>query len=111
MKKLLFIFLFSTLSACVAPVKNVFDKCHSGVVQVRVELRSPAEVAKSWGSLTGKTDDRFPTLPVAGGYVGKDKNGMVVMVLPKLTDDEQLKSSIGIWGHELAHVVCGDWHP
>lgn len=70
-------------------------------------IRSPDEIQALWAR--AGHDARSNVDGRIGGFIGLNASGQTTLVLPPLrgqTDRERL----AVWGHELAHIVCGHFH-
>lgn len=43
------------------------------------------------------------------GFILQRKSGEYVLVVPPLKGQKD-KVGLETWGHELAHIACGEWH-
>ena len=75
--------------------------CESGRYTLDIKIYdNPDDITSAWTAIGGEDE--------VWGFSEWDVYPPIVHV-PRVID-EQDDDAIDTWGHELLHVVCGDWH-
>lgn len=78
-------------------------------ITVRI-LPTEDDVEKAYREYMRERGLRYSTEVSRAGWTVLRPEGERLMVLPAIRGRKDT-SSMAVWGHELVHAFCGDWHP
>lgn len=87
-----------------APLRT---ECKKGTtVTLEVHILPSEEIVNVYRAAGGTADLHHNEL---NGFLGTSESGNLALVVPPLRGQND-KETLAVWGHELAHVLCGDFH-
>ncbi len=84
----------------------MLEECRSGTFMLRVVISDDIAALKREYALAPGSREISEGLR---GFAALDIEGNPVVFVPVLRDQHDT-DRLRTWGHELAHVACGQWH-
>lgn len=89
--------------------KSLLTECvNTGeVAPFTIMIRSP-DVIQDIFNRTPRSS-RTSVVDQTGAFTGVNADGQITLVLPPLRGQYD-RERMALWGHELAHIICGSFH-